>query len=80
MLIYDYKCPDCSLTAEHLVEDNSVKSVACTECGGASQRVFPAPAWKFKRGQESSSAIATWQAKRESHIAWERKHLKQGEE
>lgn len=41
MILYDFHCPTCGTTSEHLV-DRGTEFVRC-DCGGSAQRQFCAP-------------------------------------
>ncbi len=48
MLTYDYKCPICGTTEEHLVRDNTVMEVHCLGCtSGVAVRQLAAPRSKL---------------------------------
>lgn len=81
MILNDYKCIDCGNVHEDYVDmfGPDCNCPSCPECGGTTAKQFPAPQFKFKRGQMTGSAIDKWSKARESHIKWEKKHLHQSQ-
>lgn len=75
LLLYDFKCPN-GHKREALVKEN-VRVVLCQQCSQMAHRLIPAPrAMLDGCSGDFPTAADKWEKRRASHMAKERKNLK----